>query len=232
MSRVVLVRHGRDPSDDHIVTYLARTGFEVDERYPFDGELLGEMPSDVVATVVYGGNYNAYDSEKHPFLRDEYRWIDQALVRGLPLLGICQGAQMIAHHLGAFAGEPSHGRCEFGYYETVAVEGAEDFLPRPHHFVQAHFHGFDLPDGAQHLARSEVFENQAFEVNERVFGFQFHPEQTRAGFARWQDRGFLYDRPGAQTRAVQDQLAATHDAAQEAWFMDFLSKWLPAQAES
>lgn len=227
--RVVLVRHGHDPDDDRVVTYLSQAGFTADIRKPFAGDTLGDVTDDIAATVVYGGKYNAYDTEKHPFLNEEYRWIGAALDAGLPILGLCQGAQMMAYHQGAWAGAPEHGQHEFGLYEITPTGADEGFMPGPMHLTQAHYHTFDLPSGAVHLARSDVFENQAFRLGEHAYGFQFHPEQTVESFRRWQDaRPNSFGHPGAQDRQTQDRLLYEHDARQAEWFFSFLKKWLGA----
>lgn len=75
--RVLLVRHGHEPADDRVVTWLTQAGFEVDSRKPFAGEFLGEPGDDLGGTVVFGGIYNAYETDKHSFLNEEYRWIDR-----------------------------------------------------------------------------------------------------------------------------------------------------------
>lgn len=225
--RVVLVRHDDGPDDDRVTRFVAHKGWEVDIRRPFQGDALGEVGDDVAATVVYGGKYNAYDTDQHAFLTEEYRWIDAAMDADIPVLGFCQGAQMIAYQQGKWAGALPDGRCEFGYYEISPVPGQEAFLPQPLHMTQSHYHTFDLPDSATHLARSDAFENQAFRIGDTVYGLQFHPEQTIAGFRRWQSDGNeMYRRPGAQSRPEQDRLAAEHDAAQAAWFLDFLDAFL------
>lgn len=226
--RVLLVRHGHDPDDDRVVTFLTSRGFEPDIRKPFAGDLLGEVDDDLAGSVIYGGMYNAYDADKHPFLNEEYRWIGAALEAGLPLLGLCQGAQMIAYHQGAWAGargdDPVH---EFGCYEVRPAPEAGDFLTGPMHVTQAHFHTFDLPDGAVRLAGSDTYENQAFRLGETTYGFQFHPEQTIESFRRWQNsRTAAFDQRGAQSREEQNRLLAQHDEAQAAWFFDFLDKFL------
>jgi GMP synthase (glutamine-hydrolysing) len=86
-------------------------------RYPFKGDALGAVDGSVAASVIYGGPFNVFETDRHPFLNDEHRWIEQCMARGMPLLGICQGAQSTAHVLGArcgpIAGEPH----EFGYYQ-------------------------------------------------------------------------------------------------------------------
>ncbi len=223
--RVVLVRHGDDPPDDRVVTYLTQAGFTPDIRRPFRGDLLGDVTDDVAGTVIYGGPYNAYDTELHPFLNEEYRWIGAALDAGIPTLGLCQGAQMIAYHEGEWAGAPDSGLHEFGYYEIAPTGADPDFMPGPLFCTQAHYHTFDLPKGAVHLARSASFEHQAFRLGNNVYGFQFHPEQTIEGFRRWQNWPTAnYGKPGAQDRETQTQLMLQHDAAQAEWFYSFLER--------
>ena len=101
---------------------------------------------------------------------------------------------------------------------------AGSFLTQPLFFTQAHFHTFDLPQGAVHLARSAGFENQAFRYGDNVYGLQFHPECTIEGFRRWQKNSPSEGSLGAQSRTEQDRLMMVHDAAQAAWFYDFMSK--------
>ncbi len=231
--RLLCVRHGDGPMDDRITTWCGASGIRLDARRPWQGDSLGEVTEDLAGVVVYGGNYNAYDTDLHPFLNEEYRIIDAAMKSKTPLLGLCQGAQMIAHHMGAWAGAPDHGNHEFGWYEITPTEDGRDLLPKPLYLAQAHFHTFDLPIGARHLARSALFENQAFSVGDTVMAFQFHPEQTVAGFQRWQARGAdwgRYDEPGVQSREQQTALMLEHDAAQGAWFRSFLDRFFAGAA--
>lgn len=228
--RVVLVRHGDDPPDDRVSVFLHENGFEPVWRRPFAGEPLGDLDERVAGSVVYGGKYAVSETAKHPFLLDEARWIEACMMKGVPLLGICQGGQQIAHVMGAHVGPPASGAHEFGYYELVPTEAGRDMLPEPIHVAQAHFHTFDIPAGAVRLAGSDLFPNQAFQAGDSTFAFQFHPETTIEGFRRWQASPWAYfGKPGAQTRAEQDRLMALHDAAQAAWFYGFLGR-LFAQA--
>lgn len=223
--RILCVRHEADPTDDRVTAWCGAQGMIADIRRPFLGDTLGGITDDLAGVVIYGGNYNAYDTDTHLFLTEEYRILDAAMKGDVPLLGLCQGAQMIAHHLGAFAGAPEHGHHEFGYYEVTPTEAGAHLLPEPLHVTQAHFHTFDIPKGATHLARSSLFENQAFSVGDTVMALQFHPEQTIPGFQRWQARGHewgRYEEPGVQSEAEQTRLMHAHDAAQHAWFMGFL----------
>ncbi|WP_417516027.1 glutamine amidotransferase-related protein [Minwuia sp.] len=177
----------------------------------------------MAGTVLHGGPYNVSETARHPFLKDEDRWIAACLKAGLPMLGICQGAQQIAFHLGADCGpKPGHPH-EFGYYRVDPVPGASDFLDRPRWFCQAHHHMFDIPAGAQRLAQSAAFENQAFRYGRKVYGLQFHPEVTIEGFRRWQAADWaMFGRNGAQDRHEQDALMIRHDRAQADWFAALL----------
>ena len=91
--------------------------------------------------------------------------------------------------------------------------------------TQAHFHTFDLPDGAVRLAGNANYENQAFRWGDKVYGLQFHPEVTIEGFRHWQCQKWkVYDRPGVQQPDEQTRLMYEHDAAQAEWFYGFMDK--------
>ena len=223
--KVVILRHGDDPPDDRTYTFLVVNGFEPVVTKPFAGELLGEPDESIAGTIIHGGGYNAFDVERHPFLHDEYRWIDACLKAGVPMLGICLGAQQIAWHLGARVGPKESGAAEFGYYEVRPEPGAGDFMRGPTVVTQSHYHSFDIPSGAERLASSDLFSNQAFRYGERAYGLQFHPEVTIEGFRRWQSAPWaMYGKPGAQARPEQERLMHLHDAAQAEWFYGFLGR--------
>ena len=224
-SRYVLIRHGDGPADDRVATFLAQTGAAVDTRYPFKGDELGPVDESVAGTIVYGGPYAVTESDKHPFLNDEARWIEDCMKRDLPTLGLCQGAQQIAHVLGADGGPLPGDPHEFGYYPIYATPQGRRYMPEVLHVTQAHSHGFDVPDGAELLAWSDLFPSQAFRYGDRTFAFQSHPEVTVAGFRRWQTADWAYyGEPGAQTEEQQTTLGSLHDGAQHDWFMAFLGE--------
>ena len=223
MRRLVLVRHDGGPRDDRVSSFAHTNGFDVEYRHPFAGDDLPDPDEGVAGTVVFGGKYDAYETTKYPFLKDEARWIEACMARGLPVLGICQGAQQIAHTLGAPVGPPETGVHEFGYYRLDPTPAGHGIIPAGLHVAQAHFHTFGIPSGAVRLASSELYENQAFRFGDRIFACQFHAEVTIEGFRRWQAADWAaYGKPGAQTRDEQDRLMHAHDAAQAAWFYGFL----------
>lgn len=226
MSRkLVLVRHGDDPPDDRVVSFAVQAGFDPVILRPFKGDRLPDPQGEVAGSVIYGGPFNVFDEDKHPFLHEEADWIRSCMARGIPLLGICQGAQQIARVMGAKVGPPPSGLHEFGYYPISPTPEGRDFLPETIAMTQAHFHTFAIPEGAVHLATSPLYPNQAFRIGDKVYGLQFHPECTIEGFRRWQAAPWAaYGKPGAQSREEQDALMLEADSRQAAWFYGFLTR--------
>ena len=219
-AKILLIRHNDDPEDDRVATHFRETGRPVTTCRPFRGDLaaLSTDPAEVAGTVIFGGKYGLDRYADHPFLADEARWIETCLANDIPLLGICQGAQQIAHVLGAKVGPRTDHRTEFGYYPVTATPEGRDIFPDQLTVLQNHFHGHTLTTGMTRLATSPNFPNQAFQYG-TAFGFQFHAEVTIPGLRRWQAAPWaLYGQPGAQDRATQDRLAAQADAPMDRWF--------------
>ena len=221
--RIVLVNHKYDPPDDRVHSFLVAHGFEPEVSLPFAGDRLGEPDESLAGTVIYGGPYKVFEEDRHSFLKEEARWIEACMAAEVPVLGICQGAQQIARSLGAEVGPVSGDLHEFGYYRIDPIQADNGFMSEPLWVVQDHFHTFAIPESAEHLASSESFPNQAFRHGDKVYGFQFHAEDTIERFRRRQDEPDAhYGKPGAQTREEQDRLMHRHDARQAEWFYGFL----------
>jgi len=166
--------------------------------------------------VVLGGPMNVEDQADRPHLRVEMRAIEQALRQGKPVLGICLGAQLLAHVLGAPVRR--HERPEIGWYDLSLTEaGTTDpvlgALGPAATVFQWHGRSFALPDGAVHLARTESCEQQAFRWGESAYGLQFHPEVDEALVRRWlanpayaselRDAGLPHDAAGIEGRTAE-----------------------------
>ncbi len=147
--------------------------------------------SDFSHLVVMGGPMAVYEMEKYAFLKEEALLIEKAIKSNLHVLGICLGAQMIAHVLGAKV-YPGMTR-EIGWYQVkLTEEGLKDQVmsqllteDRKATIFQWHGDTFDIPDGAVRLASSELFENQAFRFSNGVYALQFHIEVTPDIIREW-----------------------------------------------
>jgi len=155
------------------------------------GEALPD-PAPFTHLVVLGGPMAVYEMDRTPYLADEAVLIERALKADKHVLGVCLGAQMLAHVLGArvYAG----GTKEIGWSEvTLTDDGMKDPCMRElgvdggrtAQVFQWHGDTFDLPAGAVRLASSEVYPNQAFRYADRVYALQFHIEVTPAIVTGW-----------------------------------------------
>ncbi len=131
--------------------------------------------------IIMGGPMGVYDEAKYPWLKDEKKWIAEAIQKNKVVLGICLGAQLIASALDAKV-YPNKLK-EIGWFPVYKTEAAKKqplFKDFPQEITVFHWHGdtFDLPVGAVHLAESEGCKNQAFLYKNKVLGLQFHLEAT------------------------------------------------------
>ena len=140
------------------------------------------------ALIVLGGPMNVDETHRHSHLLTEMRLIDAALRANLPILGICLGAQLLAHVLGARVGR--NFTQELGWHEVrLTPSGTDDRALR--HLAGGkqvfHWHGdtFDVPNGATLLAASDLCAHQAFRYGDRAYGLQFHLEADEQVIARW-----------------------------------------------
>ncbi len=128
-----------------------------------------------------GGPMSIDDEDQYPWLKEEKDFIRKAIDGGKVVIGICLGAQLIAHVLGAIVFP--NDKKEIGWY-PVDFWGKAGSLPPFENFPDAptvlHWHGdtFEIPEGALHLMKSDVCVNQAFLYGTTVLALQFHLEAT------------------------------------------------------
>lgn len=165
----------------YIETWAGTHGHPITVTRLFAGDPFPDLES-FEWLFVMGGPMGIYDQDRYPWLASEKRFIEKAVEDGKTVIGICLGAQLIAHVLGAEV-YPNRFK-EIGWFPVTTTEHARNsrlFGGLPEQFTAFHWHGdtFDLPDGAHRLAGSRGCVNQAFQYGTRVFGFQFHLETTK-----------------------------------------------------
>lgn len=138
--------------------------------------------------IVLGGPMGVYEAAKFCHLKFEMKKIEEALKRGIPVLGICLGSQLIASVLGADVRKNK--QWELGWYNVGLTDhGKADPLFKAYaeseRVFQLHQDHFDPPKTATHLAFSELAEGQAFRYGDKVYGLQFHLEADQAMIKRW-----------------------------------------------
>ena len=132
-----------------------------------------------VAGVVITGSHDMV-TEGHEWSERLAGWLKSAAAQGVPMLGICYGHQLLARALGGEVADNPNGQ-EEGTVD-VRLEGATDDpllggLPETLRLNVSHHQSVvRLPAGARRLASSARDLNQAFVLDDRIWGLQFHPE--------------------------------------------------------
>lgn len=140
--------------------------------------------------IILGGHMGVYEADKYRHIKVEMQLIEEALKKEIPILGICLGAQLLAHVLGAEVKQSA--QKEIGWCDIqMTPDGLSDplfshFAPREKIF-QLHGDTFDIPRSATHLAFSEACLGQAFKYGDKAYGVQFHLEADRPMIHRWLD---------------------------------------------
>jgi GMP synthase (glutamine-hydrolysing) len=188
MSPVIGVLHNLDRAfTGHAGTALRAAGVELDERRLRAGEPLPAL-GEVDGLLSLGGDQSVRDIARDPMLTAEAAFLREAVEAGVPVFGVCLGAQLLAHALGgsvsrlprrmvewtpitgldAAAGDPVVGALPAG---AVALHWNED--------------GFEPPAGSVELLARVGAGAEAFRYGDVAWGVQFHPEVHPEGLDGW-----------------------------------------------
>lgn len=137
--------------------------------------------------VLMGGAMGVYERAAHPWIGPELDRLAARIERGLPTLGVCLGAQMIAAAMGAAVYRGPAAEIGFG---PVALSSAGAVSPLRHvaGVPMLHWHGdtFDLPEGVELLASTAPYPHQAFRRGPALLALQFHAEMGEdPHFEQW-----------------------------------------------
>jgi len=228
---LIVIEHWELAEPDFGRQHLVARGHDVRVVEPWRGEPLPELTGEEAGVMLMGGPQYVTALDAAPYLREELRFAEQAMEKGVPLAGICLGSQMIAHMLGARVDFHPEDHSTFGFYDLHPTEAGRAFFGDGMKVLAGNSQGWEMPAGVTPLAHGEVFPNQAFRAGETTIALQFHPEVTRPILDQWQDEfASLLEKPGTQTFQEQDAGFAAHDAALKAWYADFLDGWFGPDA--
>lgn len=176
---VLVLQHVDQEGPGRIRTALAAAGHEVAVLRPDSGDSVPPVPGDYAGVVVMGGPMGLADADELPFLRAEQLLLAECVLAGVPVLGVCLGAQLLAAALGSAV--RTGGDWELGWHPIHLAPAAEQdllFADLPAAIPALHWHRdrFDLPPGAVGLASSATTGVQAFRFGSSAYGLLFHLE--------------------------------------------------------
>ena len=185
--RALVIMHVANEGPGTLGAYLAEQGVKLDYVLMNHDNLPPRSADGYAAVISMGGPMSAAGPSLPPFLAAELDLLRSAIGEGLPVLGICLGAQLIARALGARvmkAPEP-----EVGWRRVaLTAAGAEDALfqgiDAEFDVLQWHEDTFELPAGARLLVRGDRCTNQSFCYN-NARALQFHLEADGKMLADW-----------------------------------------------
>ncbi|MEU6732814.1 type 1 glutamine amidotransferase [Streptomyces physcomitrii] len=187
--RVLVVRNSPRSGPGRLLPWLREEGLTAVET---EGGAGVDDPAGYAAVVLLGGGFLPDDDARHPWLPAERLLARRAVEQGVPLLGICLGAQVLAAAHGGTVlgahGTPERGSCRITLRPEAAADPLLNGLPPVFPAIQNHRDQItELPPGAVHLAQSEPCPVQAFRLRESAWGVQFHPEVGADRLAHWSE---------------------------------------------
>ncbi|MFI1565421.1 type 1 glutamine amidotransferase [Streptomyces sp. NPDC020490] len=189
--RALVVQHDHVTEPGLIGARLVERGYDltavtvVPEEHHHAPDVTFDFPDadgwDLIVSL--GAPWSVYDETAvGPWIEGELALLRKAHHLGVPVLGVCFGAQALATALGGSVAAAS--RPEIGWVE---VDTDEPSLIGPGPWFQWHFDRCLLPPGAEEVARNSVCP-QAFRLG-RSLGVQFHPETTTGVVRRYLELG-------------------------------------------
>ena len=144
---------------------------------------------DYKALILSGSPYSVRSEDSLKINIDNIRGV-------LPVLGICYGAQLLAHNSG---GEVKASKTrEYGRANLQSIDNTNNLFSNIQNSSQVWMsHAdtiFKLPPSSKRIASTKDVENAAFQfIDENTFGIQFHPEVYHSSDGMTLLKNFLVD---------------------------------------
>ncbi len=197
--RLLVVGSSADPEAGYVGERFEQRGFTLDPVFRDRGETPSVVPSDVRAVLLLGSDWSVAAPADPEAVAVECALVRSATQGRVPVLGLCYGAQLLAHATGGRVSVAA--RPEVG---LVTVETVDEQLVPSGPWWAFHTDVLEPPPEARVVARNGCG-IQAFTLPGSL-GVQFHPEVLPATLDDWFGRfPALLDAVGADRAALVEQ---------------------------
>ena len=203
MKKLIVLQHIEREGPGLFAKVAKQKGFEINIFRLDQGAKLPELNKDDLVVIMGGPmSVNDINKSKYHWLKKEVEFIKKALERGLKVIGICLGAQLMAYACGGKVtklkkGFPLKESPEIGweaiYSSKINNDILQDFFKEPKFVLHWHSERIILPSCAKLIASSKYCTEQLFKLNNSSYGLQFHIETNDEIVKKWirEDKEFI-----------------------------------------
>jgi len=186
MLHFLVLQHLDIESPALIADVLKVAGHQLTTLHLYRGDTLPTAMAGIDGVIIMGGPGSANDPTTQ--MQQELEWVKAAMANGMPMLGVCLGAQVMAKAAGAsIIASPVR---ELGWFPIMRTgEAAHDplFCSMPDALPVFQWHGetFTITDAMHLVATNPQVPAQAFRLARVQYGLQFHVEVDASVIASW-----------------------------------------------
>lgn len=174
---VLVVGNRIDPDAGYVGERFVERGLRLVRAWREDA-LPSEVPAGTAVLLLLGSEWSVAHPVAPDVLEAECALVRSAAETGVPVLGLCYGAQVLAHAYGGLVRTAS--TPEIG---LVAVDSVDEGVVPPGPWWAFHSDVIEAPPGARLVARNGCGV-QAFTLP-GALGVQFHPEVRPSVLEEW-----------------------------------------------
>ncbi|WP_320674541.1 type 1 glutamine amidotransferase [Prochlorococcus sp. MIT 1341] len=214
MPRLVILQHLQREGPGLFSIIAREFGIDI-SVYRLDKSSQLPIISDIDSLLILGGPMSVMDRDKSKYLwiDNEINLIKQVLLKQIPFVGVCFGAQLLAYASGGnvetLITEEKRVNPEVGWSPVFPLHPQPDeplleYLKEPMQVLHWHEDRILLPKSASLLASSSRCREQLFRIGPNAYGLQFHAEIYGDMVEEWirEDSEFIYQAMGRDARSV------------------------------
>lgn len=207
MLPIYIVCHADCEPSSYLCSYFEKNNISYKKINAIKDDIKSLDLTAVAGFVFLGGPYSVYDH--YPWLKNELQLIQEAIDKGILIMGVCFGAQLVSQALGAKVSKAD--QMEIGWHMIQTDISQLDHLhplnlEKNFEVFEWHEDVFSIPKGAVPIFRGINHENQGYLLG-KILVMQFHLEMTEHMVNEW--LGQYYHCIPEPSQSVQDSQQIT-----------------------